>query len=542
MPRPARSITNRSSLLGLALLLAALLAAAAILASFGMGLLPGQTTSRPTTGAGQGQGAGAAAELDLLIVGGQVLDGTGSAAVRADVGIKGDRIVAVGNLSKSRARRVINAAGMIVAPGFINVHSHTDDGILENRDAWAALRQGITTEIVGQDGRAPSDLAAYGRTLTAGGIGVNLALLAGHGSIRESVMGAATRAPTPPELESMRARVRQAVRDGAFGLSVGLEYVPGKFATAAELESLAGELAPSGGVLAAHLRNEGGALVQAVEEVLSIAAKAGVTLNIAHLKAAGRGNWPVFQGILDRMDAARRSGQTVYADIYPYQAPDYTCRLRLADARAVYRPEDLLIRKAAGTDFAGQTVDQIATKLGTTAQAAIDRILARDPEAVAVGLIISEDNIAAALARPFTVISSDDEAYPVFAAGDARSLSVHPRAHGTFPTVLGRFVRERKTLTLETAVFKMTGLPARMYGVADRGLVQKGCFADLVIFDRDKIAGRATFVAPQLPPDGIVHVIVNGVAVISGGEPVLTADALGRQTGPRAGRVLRKGQ
>ena len=511
--------------------------------------LPNQPAS---TGGGGGGGTtkppvtGGKTAYDIIIKGGTVVDGSGGPARRADVGITGDRITAVGDLSKATAKRVIDATGLVVSPGFINTHSHTPDYLPDDsnyRDAWTALRQGITLEIGGQDGRSPTDLAAsFKRIAAGGGLNYNLATLVGQGSVRRAVMGAVTRAATGAEINRMRALVRQAMKDGAFGLSTGLEYVPGRYASQSEVTALAAEAAPFGGAYVTHLRNEGAQLAPAVDEALTIAKQAGVALDISHIKASGRPNWSLFSGVLNRIEAARATGQNIIADMYMWRALDKTTALRLADVRNAYQPEDLLVRKSTGSqEYLGSTLAGVAAKMGVTPVVAADRLLAKDPDTIVAAFVMSDDNIKLGLSRAFTAICNDDESYPIFSDPQV-ALAVHPRAFGTFPLVLGSYVRDQKTLTLETAIYKMTGLPAKFFGFTDRGLLKEGYFADVVVFDPKTVNNRATYVSPEQYPEGILYVAVNGVLEVSGGQPVTMKDAGGNTVGPRAGRILKKGQ
>ncbi len=545
--RSTRRVPAKNSFLTILLLLF-LLGSSAGVASY---LL--SQPNRPASTGGDGGGTtvppdpiGGKPVYDLIIKGGTVVDGSGGPVRRADVGVIGDRITALGDLSKASAKKTIDATGLAVAPGFINIHSHTPDYLPDNkayRDAWAAIRQGITLEVGGADGRSPTDLTAhFQRIIDGGGLNYNLATMVGQGSVRQAVMGTVTRAATGAEIDRMRSLVRQAMKDGAFGLSTGLEYVPGRYTSQSEVTALAAEVAPFGGIYATHMRNEAAQLPQAVDEAIAIAKQAGVALDISHIKAAGRPNWPLFPGVLDRIDAARAGGQNIIADMYPWRSLDKTVDLRLADVRNSYQPQDLLVRKSSGySEYLGSTLADIATKMGVTPVVAADRLLAKDPETAVAALVMSDDNIKLGLGRAFTAISNDDEAYPIF-DDPQKILAVHPRAHGTFPLILGSYVRDQKVLTLETAVYKMTGLPAKFLGLKDRGLIKEGYFADLVVFDPKTVNSRATYVTPQLPPAGILYVAVNGVLEVSDGQPVTVKDAAGNMIGPRAGRILRKGQ
>jgi N-acyl-D-aspartate/D-glutamate deacylase len=466
----------------------------------------------------------------VLIRGGQVIDGTGAPAVQADVGIDGDRIVAVGDLSRCDGEQVIEAAGLIIAPGFINAHSHTDENYQANRQAGSALLQGITTEIGGQDGRSPLDLDAFFKQMTQRGCGVNLAMLVGQGSIRTSVAGNDSDVPTATEMTRMQDRLRSAMEAGALGLSTGLEYTPGKNTGTSELAELARAMAPYDGVYVSHMRNEGTKVVAAVAEALSIGEQAGVRVALSHLKVLGASMAGQSAEVIAQVSSARQRGQQVMADVYPYQTPDYAQNLALSAVRNAYPAERIIIRRCAEAQYREQSLAQIAGSLGVTPQEAAQRILAVDGDTrVYIELEATEDLIAF-MQADFTMFCNDASAKPRYST--ATQHLIHPRTHGAFPRILGHWVRDNHVLSLPAAIHKATAQAADYYHLKDRGRVAAGCLADLVIFSADEIEDNATFASPQEPPSGIKHVFVNGRQAV----------ADGKLTEVLAGRPLRRGQ
>ncbi|HEY8394488.1 MAG TPA: D-aminoacylase [Thermaerobacter sp.] len=548
-PQPRRSPSRR----------ALLVAAGSLLLLVIFGLLAQAFGGRAPGGPGEGGGAPSAAvpgqeaagdgttpaggapgragdepgprHFDLLVRGGLVIDGSGRPAFRADVGVVGDRIVAVGDLAGAAADEVIDAAGLVVAPGFINAHSHTYEYVAGAPEADADLMQGITTVIGGVDGRSPWPLGRFFTQLEEKGIGNNQALFVGHGTVRARVMGTADRPPSPRELERMGRLVRQAMEEGALGLSTGLEYVPGRYARTDELIALARHVAPYGGIYSSHMRSEGDDIGDALAEALRIGREAGVPVNISHFKVVFRRNWEKLAGLMAQIEAARQSGQVVVADVYPYLAPDYTSALRLRSVWPQYPPEDVFIRQSRVTAAVGSTLAEYAARLGVPAPEAARQLLARDRDTVATVFVVSEANLEQLLRAPFTIISNDGGARrPV---PDPRTTGLHPRVYGAYPRVLARYVRERGVLTLEEAVHKMTGAPATFFGLRDRGFVREGMYADLVVFDPEHIQDVADWVRPQAYPRGIVAVVVNGQVAVRDGR---------RVPGVLAGRVLRGGK
>lgn len=490
--------------------------------------------------------------------GGRVFTGLAGVAGRLgpSIGIRDGRIATIGDISAAelaRAGAVLDATGLTVAPGFIDVHSHGLETLARPaiRDAAAELAQGVTTIVGNPDGGGPVDLAKQRATLEAdGGIGVNVALLIGHGSVRSAVMGAANRAPTADELARMTAIVTQGVADGAFGLSSGLFYSPGRFAKTEEVIALA---KAAGGVYTSHIRDEGNydaGLIPSVDEVIRVADEARVTGIVSHVKALGPDSWGKSAEIIAHVDAARRRGVTVWADQYPYEASSTSLsaavlpgvataavRERLGDpatkAGLLAEAAENIRRRGGAHAIAiastresalnGQRLDGIAKAKGVSeAQAAIDIIL--NGGASIVSFNMSEADIRALMRQSWTMTSSDGG---LSLPGEGVP---HPRNNGAFARKLAHYVRDQKVVTLEAALHSMTALPALVFGMADRGVIRGGAFADLVVFDPARIQDRATYENPHQLATGMTHVIVNG--------RVAWRD--GKGTGVRAGVVLRR--
>lgn len=505
-------------------------------------------------------GAQGVPDYDLVIVGGQIVDGTGAARYRADIAIKGDRIAKIARegITPARAKRVLEAKGLIVAPGFIDNHAHIATSIHEYPLAENFLRQGITSILASlHSGPQPYPLKPYMDALK---VAPNVGFFAGHSFARAQVIGSANRAPTPAELERMRTIVDDSMRDGALGLSSGLVYIPAAYAKTDELVALARVAACHGGIYVSHIRDEGRGLIEAVDEVIRIAAQAGLPGQINHHKAMGAGQWGWSARTLKLIDDARARGLDISHDVYPYAAsssysdvmfPAWALaggreafRKRVADPVTRKRIEremrDILLLQRTGTDLRRlqfRSVPSLPDYDGRTlADLLADRGLAQTPEAAIAMLIelqekggftaiyhvMDERDIVAILRHPLAMIETDGD--PV---GFGQGFP-HPRTYGAFPRVLGRYVREQKVLTLEDAVRRMTSLPADRIGQAERGRLREGAFADITVFDAETIADKATYVEPHQFATGIVHVVVNGT-------PVIRAGAL---TGAMPGRPL----
>jgi N-acyl-D-aspartate/D-glutamate deacylase len=525
--------------------------------------------------------------FDLLIKHGTVIDGTGAAGVTADVGIRADRIAAIAPTLEGHGGREIDARGCIVAPGFIDVHTHSDFTLLSTPGAESKVRQGITTEVVGNCGFSPAPVSSltldllkeyvgflnpnlpwnwqrlgeYYRRVRDQGCAMNIAPLVGHGAVRIAAMGFADRQPTASERLQMQHLVGEAMEDGAFGLSSGLIYTPGCYGDTSELIALAQVAAEAGGIYATHMRGEGGTLEEAIAEALQIGTEARITVQISHLKASGRDNWHKMERALQLLEQGRERGIAVMADIYPYIAgsttmtslfPAWTLeggverflsrlrdpatRQRIIDdvqggregwsrANGAVGWDDIVVSSCQNQKaYEGKTVAQIAAAMGQDpAHAMMDFLLAEQGKAAIILFMMSEENVARGIAHPLLMIGSDSLA---LAAG--RGGKPHPRTYGTFPRVLGKYVREDGLITLEDGIRKMTSMAAAQLGLHDRGVLANGNAADITIFDATTIMDNATFENPHQYPAGITYVIVNGQIVVEHGEqhPVLPGRVL----------------
>jgi N-acyl-D-amino-acid deacylase len=523
---------------------------------------------------------------DWVLRGAVVYDGTGRPPVEADVAVAGGRIEAVGSRLAAPGAREMNLAGLALAPGFIDIHSHTDLVLLVDPLAQSKIRQGVTTEIAGQDGSSVGpwsdaefeetrdtyrsrygveldfrDLGGFFQRLRRQGASVNLASMVGHGTVRAAVMGEASRPATAAERERMAALVADALRGGACGLSSGLEYLPGAFADLEELSQAASPLAAAGLPYATHLRNEDDFSLAAVEEALNVGRRAGCPVHISHLKAQGARNWWKGPALLELFEALRASGRDASYDCYPYVA--YATGLsnlfpvwardggtdrflaRLEDPEQAARIKDYVLDKvdqlgswdavqisstaSDGLAWArGRRLGELATERRLDPYELLVQLTRQDRNRTGmIGFGMSEENVERMLAGPSGMICSDGAA--LAASGPLARGTPHPRNFGTFPRVLGRYCRERRIMPLETAIHKMTGMPAARLKLEGRGVIAPGAAADLVAFDPATVADRATFEEPHQYPVGIPHVMVNGQWVILGGE----------HTGAKPGQVLR---
>jgi N-acyl-D-amino-acid deacylase len=494
---------------------------------------------------------------DILITNGRILDGSGNPWFAADVAISADRIAAVGRLEGATATRVVDAAGLVVAPGFIDVHSHAAEG-LEGalNTAVPLLAQGLTTVFVNPDGGGPTDLAAQRTALEARGLGVNVAQFVGHGSVRTAIVGLADRAPTADELARMAALVRTGMEAGGLGLSSGLYYAPGSYATTDEVIALARVASEFGGVYSSHIRDEADysiGVVASVQEVIRIAEEARLPGVVSHMKALGPAQWGLSTALTTRIEQARARGVQVYADQYPYNASGtglvaalvprwaqaggreaFANRLGGAERDRIKAAiaENLVRRGGPGTlvisgyaqdpSLEGKTLEAIAAQRKQTAVDLVVTLL-ENGDAGLVSFNMSERDIAHIMRQPWTMTCTDGD---LTQAGQGKP---HPRGYGAFARKLAVYVREREVVTLADAVRSMTSLPAQVFALKDRGTLRRGARADLVIFDPARIRDVATYDAPQQLADGVRDVLVNGV---------LTIDA-GRPTGGTPGRVLR---
>ncbi len=498
--------------------------------------------------------------FDVLVVGGSVLDGSGSPAQRMDVGIRGDRIVAMAaSLPRAGADRIIHAVGRVVSPGFIDLHAHLDP-LLQLPHMESAMRQGVTFALGGPDGSSPLPLGPYLDSVRAANVGINVGYQVGHNDVRRSVMQMDARAPTENELRRMRELVAEAMGQGAFGLSTGLLYLPGTYSNIDEVVALAQVASDSGGIYTSHLRKEGIGLIDGVAEALEIGRRAKIPVVLTHHKAVGQQMWGKSTITLAMVDSARRAGTDVMIDQYPYTATHTSIGVlvpswAMAGGNAEFRKrvgipavKDSILRDIVfnivndrgGGDLSRVQFSRVPwdkTLEGRTLRDWADRRqLAPTPEhgamlvleammnggGNAIYHVLDEGDVLRIMAHPFTMIASDGR---LSQPGEGHP---HPRAYGTFPRVLGEYVRVKNVLTLPQAIHKMTGMPAARLGLSDRGVLRVGAFADVVVFDAATVKDQSTFTEPHQYPVGIETVIVNGQLVVHEGKP----------TGVRAGRVV----
>ncbi|OQA25332.1 MAG: D-aminoacylase [Verrucomicrobia bacterium ADurb.Bin345] len=518
--------------------------------------------------------------LDLKITGGRLFDGTGREPVAADVGVLRDRIEAVGDLSLAEARECVDARGLCVCPGFIDVHSHSDSYILIEPSAASKIFQGITTEIVGNCGasaaprvgeyRMPSDwrdkkypgpwssVAEYRALVDSVNPAVNIRLLIGHNSLRAGVIGYDAREATAEEIEKMSALLADSLDQGGAGFSSGLIYAPGLFATREEVVALARVAAGRGKLYTSHMRSEGARLLEALDETLEIGRRSGARVEVSHLKTSGRKNWHLVDSALDKIRAAQREGLAVAADRYPYIAactdldvilPDWASgggtdetlrRLRDPATRSKIRDELTRHRDAqywesvtigsthnpANAAFQGNPLVQVAASLDMEPVDAALHLMDTDAlHTAAIFFGMSEENMWKILAEPYVMIGSDASLRAP--QGPLSHDHPHPRAYGTFPRVL-RAALDGKTVPLAEAIRKMTSLPAGQFGLADRGIIERGRKADIVVFDPSAVRDKATYEQPHQLAEGVRALVVNGVPTLRDG----------RETGKRGGRFV----
>ncbi len=524
--------------------------------------------------------------LDVLIKNGSVIDGTGKKEFIADVGIKDGRIVLIGKITDD-AICTIDAKGLKVVPGFIDIHSHTDADLIINPRAESKIRQGVTTEITGQDGFSWGPLGGpeldltrknffeqYGEELKWKTIGdflndfssrkfsVNIATMVGLGTIREYVVGLDDRPAVPEEIRQMQEEVIKAIEEGAIGVSTGLEYTPGSFASTDELIELVKAAPERFRIYATHMRNEDNFVLEAIDEAIKIAMDSGARLQISHLKVSGKSNWNKVDQVIEKIDKAIDMGLDVHADRYTYVAyhtnlsslfplwsrdggnEKFLQRLRNKELRNQLR--DYVEKKVSNLDgdwngvlissigneefknYQGKTIQQLSEELGLDGfETSIKVLLDAENQVMMMGFGMEEKSTEKILAHPRVMISSDAGSHAPYPPMN-REIA-HPRAYGTFPRAIAKYVRERKICSLEEMIRKMTLMPAEKLGLSDRGRIMKNAMADIVIFDHDKIQDKATFVNPHQYPDGIPYVIVNGEIVISNYE----------HTGAMPGKVIK---
>ncbi len=528
--------------------------------------------------------------FDLVVRNARIVDGTGAPWFKGDVGTNGSKISFVGKLPENvQAGEIIDATGKVLCPGFIDIHTHSDFLLLRDSLILSKLKQGVTTQGIGQCGLSPAPISAekielldqYLGFIKAGAkpdwkwssfadwlgvldgldLGTNIAAFAGHGTVRIAVMGFEGRIATEEEIKKMRYLVESSVEEGAFGLSSGLIYPPGVYSSLDEIAQVCVGLKNKNGLYESHMRNESNDVVSGVMETVSIAENTGIPVQVSHHKALGKDNWGLVKDTLNEIDKARDRGVDITANQYPYTSCSTTLRAILPPwvqeggvDKVVYRLKDMSIRKqiteeinsasswenmlrhaggCEGTrvlyspytpEYEGMTLVEIGECMGKDPlEAAFDVIVANRGADNAAYDAISEDDVKFVIKHPAVMVASDS-------IPPAEGAKTHPRTCGTNPRVLGKYVREEKTLTLEDAVWKMSGFPAWRLGLQTKGIIKEGMDADLVIFDPETVQDMATFENPNHEPVGIDHVFVNGVKMIKNG----------KHTGKTAGKVLRK--
>ncbi len=528
---------------------------------------------------------------DVLIRNGTVYDGSGAAGTAADVGIRGGKVVAVGDLTSAQAELDIDATGLAVAPGFINMLSWATESLIEDGRALSDVKQGVTLEVMGEgwsmgpltptmkedmkkeqgDIRfevAWTTLGEYLEYLEKRGVSVNVASFVGAATVRIHELGHANRAPTAEELARMQTLVRDAMEQGAMGVGSSLIYAPGFYAKTDELKALVAAAAGSGGGYISHMRSESDQFMEALDELIDIARSTGAHAEAYHLKAAGRDNWPKMQEAIRKIEEARKSGLSVSADMYPYPAgatgldacmdpavkeggvdawverlKKPAVRKTVVDAMFVKAKSWENICHSAGSPdnivltgfkeenlkpLTGKTLTEVAKLRGKSpAETAVDLVIEDHTRIGTVFFLMSEENVKLGLSQPWVSLGSDAEA--AAPEGVFLKSSTHPRAYGTFARFLGRYVRDEKVTTLPDAIRRLTGLPAQNLKLKDRGCLKVGCYADVAVFDPARIQDHATFAEPHQLASGVQHVLVNGVQVLKDGE----------HTGAKPGRVVR---
>lgn len=525
--------------------------------------------------------------LDILIKNGFVIDGTGKNEFHADIGIKDGRIVLIGKSAELDARNIIDAKGLKISPGFIDIHSHTDADLIINPKAESKIRQGVTTEITGQDGFSWGPLGGpeidltrknfldqYGEELKWIRLGdflndfskrkfsVNIATMIGLGTIREYIIGLDDRKATSEEILKMQNEVIRAIEEGAIGISTGLEYTPGSFASTEELIELCKVAPEKFRIYASHIRNEDNFVLEAIDEAIEIALKSKSRLQISHLKVSGKSNWSKVDQLIEKIDKAINSGLDLHADRYTYVA--YHTNLsalfplwardggtekfldRLKDKNLEKNIREYVEKKVSNLDgdwngvlissvgkeefkhYQGKTIQQLSEEFGMDGfETSVKVIMDNENQVMMMGFGMEENSTEKILSHPAVMISSDAGSHAPYPPMN-REIA-HPRAYGTFPRAISKYVRERKICSLEEMIKKMTSMPADKLGIKERGRIAEGYFADIVIFDFNKIQDKATFTEPHQYPDGIPYVIVNGEIVIANSE----------HTGSLPGKVIK---
>ena len=500
--------------------------------------------------------------FDLVITNARIVDGTGAPARVADVGLRDGRIARIGRIAPSEARQRLDATGLVLAPGFIDVHTHADD-VASKPLAENFIRMGVTSIVAGNCGTSALHIAEALERIQDMTVAVNVATFIGHNTVRAAVMGTTSRDPSLPELKRMQVLVFKGMAEGAVGFSTGLQYVPGVYAKANEIVELARVAGSEGGIYATHMRNEGTEVEAAVAESIRVVRRLDMPLQISHLKIDSPARWGTSAALLKLIDDARAIGVRVEADQYAYTAGssslairfpasaleggDERMRARLHDPAAwatIKAGMQAMLTERGFVDLSwatvasyradpsmnGRTMTQVAEKMigdgSADAQLEAARILMLNGGASMIYRFMDEDDVTRIMRHPMVSVASDA------GISDAGDAATHPRGYGNTARVLGEYVRERKILSLEEAVRKMTSLPAEFFKFEDRGVIREGAIADLVLFNPATVKDEATYAAPQAFPTGIPHVLVNGVFVVRDG----------KTTGARPGQILLRGR
>jgi dihydroorotase/N-acyl-D-amino-acid deacylase len=500
-------------------------------------------------------------DLDILIINGTIVDGSGDEPYKSDIGIINDRIVRIGDLSQLSSRRIIDANNLVVSPGFIDSHTHAIRGIFDVPTAESSLLQGVTTLTDGNDGTSPFPIDEHYQLIENTEISPNWSVFVGQGTIRQEVMGLENRDPTASELSQMKVMVKEAMEEGALGISTGLFYVPGSFSSTSEVIELSKVASHYGGIYISHMREEAVDVLKSINETINIGIKAQIPVQITHHKIIGKENWGLSKETLKLVDNAIKDGVKVSIDQYPYTASQTSIRAlipqwaqaggrtdllqriddpntrkliidgiieRILFDRGGGHPKNIFISKSSwNTSLEGKNLAELCIERDLepspyNAAMVVFEII-KGGGASAVYHAINSDDVDLIMQHPMTSIASDGP-MTVFGIG-----SPHPRTYGTFARVLGSYVRDRNILSLEEAVRKMTSLPAQILSIDNRGLIQEGYYADITIFDASTVTDKATFEDPHQYAEGIYSVLVNGVIVVENGS----------HNGSKPGRVLR---
>jgi N-acyl-D-amino-acid deacylase len=502
-----------------------------------------------------------AQQADLLIKNGKILDGTGNSWFYGDIAIQKGKILRIGNLSGWQATRTIDATGKMVAPGFIDVHTHIEDDERKNPTADNFIYDGVTSVITGNCGLSESNLGAYFSMIDSLKLSINVAALVGHNNVRKAVMGSANRNPTEKEMQAMEAIVNKAMKDGAVGLSTGLIYIPGTYSKTEEIVRLAKIAAAYHGVYASHMRDEGDSVTQAIEEALTIGREAKIPVEISHFKLSGQQNWGRSAQTIPMVIKAREAGLDVTIDQYPYTASSTSLSTLLPDwvladgqdsikarlARPVIRKEvvDYMLAKLKkrklphfsypvvasyrpDSSYNGKSIEQVNLLRGNKHKPSAEaETVIQMMEQGGAGMVfhgMSDQDVKTIMQYPFNMFASD-ASIRIYKSGNP-----HPRGYGTNARVLGKYVREEKVISLEEAIRRMTSLPAQKFHLSDRGLLRDGFAADIVVFDAATVKDLSTYDQPHQYSSGLDYVLVNGIVTVDGG----------KHNGSRAGTVLRK--